>query len=90
MLPCCAALLPSNNHTHTHTARAVEGRLAEKFPACARKVYSYLKRTQIAADEKDREKYFRHISKGGWPFSTAAHGFASSYRPTPLPFHSPL
>ena len=38
-------------------------------------MYSYLERTQIAADESDREKYFRHRSKGGWPFSTAAHGF---------------
>eukprot|EP01037_Dinobryon_pediforme_P018298 gene18298-18560_t len=53
----------------------VEGGLAEKFPDCAKKVYSYLKRTQIRNNEEDREKYFRHISKGGWPFSTAAHGW---------------
>lgn len=56
----------------------VEGGLAEKFPDCAKKVYSYLKRTQIRNNEEDREKYFRHISKGGWPFSTAAHGSASN------------
>jgi len=52
----------------------VEGDLAKSFPECAKKIYSYLDRTQIASDEKDRERYFRHASKGGWPFSTAAHG----------------
>lgn len=35
----------------------------------------YLDRTQIRGDEVDNEYWFRHISKGGWPFSTAAHGW---------------
>ena len=56
----------------------VEGGLAERFPECAKKVYSYLDRTQIAEDEDNRERYYRHISKGGWPFSTAAHGWPIS------------
>lgn len=55
-----------------------EGGLAEQFPECAKKVYTYLDRTQIAEDEEDRELYYRHISKGGWPFSTAAHGWPIS------------
>lgn len=25
-----------------------------------------------------RNKYFRHVSEGGWPFSTAAHGWPIS------------
>ena len=25
-----------------------------------------------------REKYYRHVSKGGWPFSTSAHGWPIS------------
>jgi cycloartenol synthase len=41
-------------------------------------VYSYLKRTQIKNDEENREYYFRHVSKGGWPFSTASHGWPIS------------
>jgi squalene/oxidosqualene cyclase-like protein len=41
-------------------------------------VYSYLDRTQIKEDEDNRELYFRHVSKGGWPFSTAAHGWPIS------------
>lgn len=56
----------------------VEGGLAEAFPDCARKVYEYLRRTQIAENEVNREYYFRHLSKGGWPFSTAAHGWPIS------------
>jgi len=61
------------------TIRAmVEAGLAEQFPECSRKVYSYLDRTQIASDEIDRELYYRHQSKGGWPFSTAAHGWPIS------------
>jgi squalene cyclase len=43
-----------------------------------RKIYSYLERTQIPFDEEDHEKWFRHVSKGGWPFSTAAHGWPIS------------
>lgn len=56
----------------------VEGNLVERFPECSRKIYDYLRRTQIANDEVDREKYFRQVSKGGWPFSTAAHGWPIS------------
>lgn len=53
----------------------IEGNLASRFPDCAKMIYKYLDRTQIRSDEDDCERYFRHISKGGWPFSTAAHGW---------------
>lgn len=56
----------------------IEGGFSEMFSETSSKIYSYLKRTQIAEDEVDREKYFRHVSKGGWPFSTAAHGWPIS------------
>ncbi|KAH8056695.1 oxidosqualene cyclase [Aureococcus anophagefferens] len=62
-----------------------------RFRDCAKKAWSYLERTQILstttsqaspafAFEKPelREKYFRHVSKGGWPFSTSAHGWPIS------------
>merc|ERR1711988_1951575 len=54
------------------------GLLKEKssmFTECMTKAYSYFDRTQIKEDEIDREFWWRHISKGGWPFSTAAHGW---------------
>jgi len=61
------------------TVRAmVEGGLAQQFPECSKKIYSYLDRTQIADNEVNRERYYRHVSKGGWPFSTAAHGWPIS------------
>lgn len=56
----------------------VEGGLVQRFPECSQKIYSYLDKCQIADDEEDREKYFRQVSKGGWPFSTAAHGWPIS------------
>ena len=48
------------------------------FPECSRKVYSYLRETQIKDNEEKRELFYRHESKGGWPFSTAAHGWPIS------------
>jgi len=56
----------------------VEGGLTGFFPECSRKVYKYLDRTQIATNEDNRDHWFRHVSKGGWPFSTAAHGWPIS------------
>ena len=56
----------------------VEGGLTGYFPECSRKVYKYLDRTQIRTDEDNRDTWFRHVSKGGWPFSTAAHGWPIS------------
>ena len=55
-----------------------ESGFANSFPECVTKVYNYLDKTQIAKDEDNREYYFRHQSKGGWPFSTSAHGWPIS------------
>lgn len=51
---------------------------AHEFPEVVKKAYSYFDRSQIKTDEDNREYYFRHISKGGWPFSSAAHGWPIS------------
>jgi squalene/oxidosqualene cyclase-like protein len=37
--------------------------------------YSYLEVSQVLEDVEHREEFFRHISKGGWPFSTRDHGW---------------
>eukprot|EP00981_Chlorochromonas_danica_P002874 scaffold572_cov163-Ochromonas_danica.AAC.4 len=57
------------------TQAIIESGVAEQFPGLITKTYSYFDRTQIKNDEENREYFFRHISKGGWPFSTAAHGW---------------
>ena len=65
-----------------------EAKLLDEFPQVSRKVWSYLERTQILSTETSRQtkafvyempgnrrKYYRHVSEGGWPFSTSAHGW---------------
>jgi squalene/oxidosqualene cyclase-like protein len=56
----------------------VEAGLAPQFPECTRKIYGFLDRAQIRRNEEQMGRYFRHPSKGGWPFSTAAHGWPIS------------
>ncbi len=73
-------------------ARAVtEAKLCPYFPRMVGKMWGFLERTQIlstavsggtpAADFEtpaQRARYFRHVSRGGWPFSTSAHGWPIS------------
>lgn len=40
-----------------------------------RSAYHYLEISQVREDVRDYQKYFRHQSKGGWPFSTRDHGW---------------
>ena len=68
-----------------------EAGLVDEFPQMCAKAYSYLERTQILCTAPSREspayayetadmrqRYFRHVSEGGWPFSSAAHGWPIS------------
>ena len=61
--------------------------LVHEFEPMCQKAYAYLERTQILCTPASRLspayayesvemriKYFRHVSEGGWPFSSAAHG----------------
>lgn len=65
-----------------------EAGLLDEFPEVSSKVWSYLERCQILSTEvsratpafkfesaENRKRYYRHISEGGWPFSTSAHGW---------------
>ena len=53
----------------------VEGDMVDHFPQVVENVYVFLDRVQIKDDEVNREYFYRHISKGGWPFSTNGHGW---------------
>jgi cycloartenol synthase len=68
-----------------------EAGLLDEFPDVSRKAWSFMERTQILSTEtskssaayqyespENRDKYYRHVSEGGWPFSTAAHGWPIS------------
>lgn len=37
--------------------------------------YNFLEISQVLEDVRDYKKFYRHISKGGWPFSTRDHGW---------------
>eukprot|EP00475_Leptophrys_vorax_P039920 TRINITY_DN7312_c0_g1_i5.p1 TRINITY_DN7312_c0_g1~~TRINITY_DN7312_c0_g1_i5.p1 ORF type:complete len:752 (-),score=152.30 TRINITY_DN7312_c0_g1_i5:74-2329(-) len=53
----------------------VETGMEHSFTDMMKKAYHYIAITQVDEDVKDRERYYRHISKGGWPFSTKDHGW---------------
>jgi len=65
--------------------------LLDEFPILSSKIWAYLERTQILSTEtsqsspayqyescESHDKFYRHVSKGGWPFSTSAHGWPIS------------
>jgi len=68
-----------------------EADLMDDFPDLSEKLWDYFERCQILSTETsqstaafayesagNRKKYYRHISQGGWPFSTSAHGWPIS------------
>src|SRR6185295_17918121 len=40
--------------------------------------FGYLEANQVLEDVPERERCFRHASRGGWPFSSRAHGWPIS------------
>lgn len=51
------------------------------------KGYHYIDITQVRENNRDKDKYYRHISKGAWPFSTIDHGWPiSGTKKKPLRF----
>ncbi|KAJ6678867.1 TERPENE CYCLASE/MUTASE FAMILY MEMBER [Salix viminalis] len=57
----------------------VSTNLAEEYSATLRKAHEYLKDSQVLEDcPGDLNFWYRHISKGAWPFSTADHGWPIS------------
>jgi len=56
----------------------IETGIANQFPECMKKANNYLDITQVPYDAPEMDKYFRHISKGAWPFSTVDHGWPIS------------
>nr|CAM91422.1 cycloartenol synthase [Dioscorea zingiberensis] len=53
--------------------------LSEEFGPPLKKAHDYIKNTQVLEDcPGDLSFWYRHISKGAWPFSTADHGWTIS------------
>ncbi|XP_030971550.1 cycloartenol synthase-like isoform X4 [Quercus lobata] len=53
--------------------------IAEEYGVTLRKAHDYIKDSQVLEDcPGDLNFWYRHISKGAWPFSTADHGWPIS------------
>ncbi|MFS7973105.1 putative cycloartenol synthase [Helianthus anomalus] len=53
--------------------------LIEDFGPTLKKGHMYIKNSQVLEDcDGDLDYWYRHISKGAWPFSTADHGWPIS------------
>mmetsp|Transcript_24283 Transcript_24283/g.36687 ORF Transcript_24283/g.36687 Transcript_24283/m.36687 type:complete len:945 (+) Transcript_24283:51-2885(+) len=68
-----------------------EAGLLDEYPLVTGRAWAFFERTQILSTKTsqssaayqyetpiNRDKYYRHISQGGWPFSTSAHGWPIS------------
>ncbi len=64
------------------TAFAIQGLFAAKMTARHRealeKAYGFIRDNQILEDVPDKNRYYRHPSRGGWPFSDREHGWPIS------------
>ncbi|XP_065623510.1 cycloartenol synthase [Quercus suber] len=53
--------------------------LADEYGSMLKKAHSFIKNTQVRTDSSgDLNYWYRHISKGGWPFSTPDNGWIVS------------
>jgi len=48
---------------------------AARFGPTAARAHGYLDASQVKEDVPNRARFFRTVSKGGWPFSTSDHGW---------------
>jgi squalene/oxidosqualene cyclase-like protein len=68
-----------NNSALWDTAFAVQALLAsphaEQRRGALERAHDYIRDNQVLEDPPDHERYFRHRSRGGWPFSDRAHGW---------------
>ncbi|KAL3533223.1 hypothetical protein ACH5RR_006744 [Cinchona calisaya] len=57
----------------------ISANLNEEYGPTLSKAHTYIKNSQVLDDcPGDLDFWFRHISKGAWPFSTADHGWPIS------------
>lgn len=52
-----------------------ESGLEKHFPEMVKKGYAFMDKHQIKQNVDEKIRFFRHQSKGGWPFSTVFHGW---------------
>lgn len=60
------------------TQAAIEGNMQEYFPDMLHASYRFIECAQVIEEVDEPVKFFRHPSKGAWPFSTRDHGWPIS------------
>lgn len=53
----------------------LEGGAEKRFPENLKKAYDFIDDSQVKEEVRCHSYFFRHDSLGGWPFSTAEHGW---------------
>jgi len=56
----------------------VQSGMAEEFKTFLKRAHHYFDIAQVREDTPGGMRYYRHISKGAWPFSTRDHGWPIS------------
>ncbi|KAI4312034.1 hypothetical protein MLD38_036890 [Melastoma candidum] len=58
----------------------IASNLVKEFGPTLKKAHAYLRKSQVVLEDcpGDLDFWYRHISKGAWPFSTADHGWPIS------------
>jgi lanosterol synthase len=71
-----------NNSKLWDTAFALQAAIAAGAPSSRgsnrvmlERAYGYLRDNQVLENVPDHDRYYRHASRGGWPFSNRAHGW---------------
>jgi len=59
-------------------ALAATGLAEAELADCMKKAHAYVDATQVRDNAPKMHKYYRHVSKGAWPFSTRDHGWPIS------------
>ena len=57
------------------TQAILEGGFKKYFPETVERALQFIDDSQVKEEVRDHKKFFRHDSVGGWPFSTAEHGW---------------
>jgi lanosterol synthase len=53
----------------------LEGGMENYFEKCVTNGYNFIDSMQLKYEVRDHQKFFRHASVGGWPFSTKDHSW---------------
>ncbi|GBG00568.1 cycloartenol synthase [Raphidocelis subcapitata] len=57
----------------------IDAGLTDFSSSCLKKAHAYIEQSQVVQEaEPPLERYYRHISKGAWPFSSRDHGWPIS------------